>query len=119
MPYIERDDAGAICMVSESPQREGAAFMPDDAPEIVAFHARLARAPVDFLAFMALFTPAEQAAIVDSNATPVRLFRLMAAGAGALDLADARVVAGLDALVAAGLISAERKADVLAGRAPD
>ncbi len=74
---------------------------------------------LDFLAFLALFTSAEQAAIVSSSDPAVRLFMLMTSGAYAgVVLTDARVVAGLDHLVAAGILTAERRAQIGAGKLP-
>lgn len=73
---------------------------------------------VNFLAFLALFTTAEQAAIVNSTDPRIKLFCLMAAGAVFVDLADPRVIAGTDLLESLGLIGAGRAAQVLAGHAP-
>lgn len=70
-----------------------------------------------FLEFMALFTPAEQAAIVGSNDVNVKLFTLMAAGAaGGLSMSDPRVIAGVNYLVTAGLLTAANAALVLSGQ---
>ena len=79
-----------------------------------------------FLQFMALFTPAEQAAIVSSTDTQTKLFLLMATGAGALDLSNAEVIAGIGYLAATasstppgpGLIAAARAAQILANQPP-
>jgi hypothetical protein len=70
-----------------------------------------------FLEFMAFFTGEELAAIVNSAETQVKLFMLMAAGASYIDLDDARTAEGLAALVAAGLLTAERADAVLAAPA--
>lgn len=89
---------------------------PEEAPAPVAAPAQQ---PISWLEFMGLFTPAEQAAIATSTNQTVAVFRMMATGLGGdMNLADPRVAQGLDALVAAGLIAAARKADVLARRAP-
>lgn len=71
-----------------------------------------------FLDFMALFTGVEQAALVNSDDTQVKLFLLEASGAGELHLASDRVAAALDYLVAKGLIAPARKADIIAGKTP-
>ncbi|WP_267426366.1 hypothetical protein [Methylobacterium sp. GC_Met_2] len=75
-------------------------------------------APNTQLTFLALFSPAEQAAIVTSADAQIRLFCLMAAGSTFVSLADPRVVAGAQMLESAGLIAAGRAAQVLAGQAP-
>lgn len=78
-----------------------------------------ARAGVDWLSFMALFTGAEQSAVALSSDPRAAVFRMMATGLGGdLVLDDPRVAQGLDALILAGCIAADRKAEILAGRAP-
>lgn len=79
-----------------------------------------------FLQFMALFTAAEQAAIVNATDTQTRLFLLMATGVGQLQLSDPEVIAGVNYLAAApsstppgpGLIASPRVAQILANTAP-
>lgn len=79
-----------------------------------------------FLQFMALFTAAEQAAIVNSSDTQTKLFLLMATGAGNLQLNNSEVIAGVNYLASGpsatppgpGLITAARAAQVLASQAP-
>jgi len=68
-----------------------------------------------FLQFMALFSAAEQAAIVGSADPQVKLFTLMASGAGSIDLSNPEVVAGVTYLGAQGLIASGRAATILAG----
>lgn len=82
--------------------------------------ARLASTPkpLSFLAFMALFTDVEQAAIVSSSDIQIRLFCLMAAGASFVDLGDPRVVAGTRQLETLGLIGSGRAVQVLGAHAP-
>lgn len=70
------------------------------------------------LAFMALFTTAEQAAIIGSTDPRVGLFRWEAAGAQFVDLADPQTVAGTNLLESLGLIAKGRAVQVLAGQAP-
>lgn len=90
---------------------------PNQAPQLPAPPVTLT-----FLKFMALFTAAEQAAIVDSTDTQTRLFLLMATGAGTLDLSSVEVIAAVNYLAATpsstppgpGLITAARAAQILA-----
>ena len=68
---------------------------------------------------MALFTPAEQAAIVNSTDTQTKLFLLMASGAGMIQLNNAQVIAGVNYLASGpGLITNAEAARILAGQAP-
>ena len=79
-----------------------------------------------FLQFMALFTAAEQDAIVASTDTQTRLFLLMATGAGVIALANPEVITGVNYLATLpgasppgpGLIASSRPAQILAGQAP-
>jgi|UPI00046481A4 hypothetical protein len=73
---------------------------------------------IPFLGFLALFTQAEQTAIVGSDDVRVRLFCLMAAGANFVDLTDPRVIQGAQLLETLGLIKKGRAASVLAGQSP-
>ena len=74
---------------------------------------------VSWMDFVGLFAPAELMAIATSTDPSVAVFRLMATGLGGdLVLGDPRVAAGLDALVTAGLIEPDRKAQVLAREKP-
>lgn len=88
--------------------------------EITAFEAERAALPVERrytpLQFMELFTDAEQLAIVTATlANPaVKLWYDKMLAAQQINLSDARVTAGLAALVAAGLISQERVAELTA-----
>src|SRR5208337_333834 len=60
---------------------------------------------LNFLQFIALFTQAEQAAIVASTDVQVRLFLLMAAGASEVILSDPKTEAGVNYLVSLGLLT--------------
>lgn len=71
----------------------------------------------DFLSFLSLFTPVEQAAIVSSDNVQIKLFCLMATGASFVDLTDPHVVNGTNALENLGLIAKGRAAQVLSGQA--
>jgi hypothetical protein len=70
---------------------------------------------LSFLQFMALFTPTEQAAIVNSTDTQVKLFLTMATGAGAIDLTNPEVMAGVNYLASLNLITPARAAAILSG----
>ncbi len=86
-------------------------------PPVQAFVATLA--PLDFLE---RFTLTEQLAITTAamQSPMVRLWYDKMIAARSIDVADARVIAGLDALIAAGLLSASRKSVLLipAGQIP-
>ncbi len=71
-----------------------------------------------YLHFRALFTAGKQAAIMTAaqSSHAVLDWLLQAAGAAPIDMANPTVKAGVDALVAAGLITADREAVILAGQ---
>ena len=72
------------------------------------------------LQFLALLEPSEQAAITTAalaNAT-VMLWLLKVTGATYVDLGDPATVGGVNAMVAAGLLTAARAAAILANQAP-
>ncbi len=71
-----------------------------------------------FLQFMALFTPAEQTAFMNSADPQVKLFCMMAAGSGGLQMSNAEVVAGINYAVTVGILTQARATAVLAGQAP-
>jgi hypothetical protein len=74
-----------------------------------------------YLQFRALFTGPENAAIMaaaQGNAA-VLDWLLQATGAGSIVLGDPLVKQGLDALVAAGLLTADRETAILANQAPN
>lgn len=74
-----------------------------------------APAPVwSALAFFERFTEGEQLAIFASEDAAVRLFRAKLLAAQEVRADDPRVVAGLDLLVAQGLLTPARKAAILA-----
>lgn len=80
--------------------------------------AAVAKAPLDFLSFMALFNADEQSAIVNSADTQVKLFLLMATGAKSIDPRDPRTAQGLDLLAAKGLITADRETAIKTAMGP-
>ena len=67
------------------------------------------------LEFLDLFTDAEQLAIVQSTLqnAPVKLWYDKTLAANFITLADPRTEAGLEALVQAGLLTTERKAEIV------
>lgn len=67
-----------------------------------------------FLQFMALFTPTEQVALVNSSDPNVKLLIFQASGNGGVTLADASVKAGVNYLVSVGLLTSARASMVLA-----
>jgi hypothetical protein len=73
-----------------------------------------------FLEFMDLFTEAEQMTLVEASMTlpEVKLWYDKALGAQFIDLDDPRTEPGLQKLVDENLITAERKAAVMAGQGP-
>jgi hypothetical protein len=73
---------------------------------------------ITFLQFIALFTAAEQAALVNSADTQVKIFILMATGSGGVQLNDARVIFGVNYAASKGLITITRAAQILPGQAP-
>ena len=72
------------------------------------------------LQFMSLLTPAEQAGFGDAAraSTPMLLWLIRLAGADFIDLADPLTHAGITAAVGAGLLTAARETQILAGIAP-
>ncbi len=118
MANVSLDANGDITGIFAMPQTFSSEIADDD-PRIAAFLAAQIPPPsLTFLQFMALFAPSEQAAIVASADPQVRLFTLMAAGAGALQLNNSEVVAGVNYLVTAGILTSARASAVLAGSAP-
>ena len=67
------------------------------------------------LEFLELFTPAEQVAVVSATMTSpvVKLWYDKMLAAMNITLADPRTEDGLDALVSSGLLTAERKAEIV------
>lgn len=70
------------------------------------------------LQLFALFTPEEEEAIEVAGETDpkIRIFLRWATAANNIKMSDVRIASGLDYLEAKGLLTAARKADVLAGR---
>jgi hypothetical protein len=75
-------------------------------------------ATITFLQFMALFTPAEQAALIGSNDTTTKIFVAMATGSGGMQLSNPEVIGGVNYVASIGIITTQRAAQVLAGQAP-
>jgi hypothetical protein len=137
MDYIipcERDGSASTTMVERHDSDGSIRFIPlvDDNRDAEQFRAWLAAggrptqaqmleiapAPIAFLEFMALFEPSEQAALVNSQDTRIRLFLLQASGAGEIDLADPRVKAAFDYLTGAGVLEQRRAAAILGAATP-
>ena len=72
---------------------------------------------ITFRQFMALFTAAEQAAIVSSTDTKTRLF-LLSASSGSVTLSDPLVMTDLTYLVSIGLLLVARVSQILTNTAP-
>ena len=111
MPYVQYDTGNAIVAIFGAPQSDSTAFVADDDPTVIAFRAALQPPPsVDFLAFLGLFTGTEETAIFTARRTDIQVdkFVTMAAGAGSLQLSDSRVVAGINYLVSASLLTGAR-----------
>lgn len=117
MPYVQKDDSGAIVGAFSVSQSFATQFLPDNDAGVVAFYASMVPVPsLSFLQFQALFTPAESVAIVNSADPQIKLFLLMAAGAPSLQLNNAQVVGGVNYLVSNSIITAPRAAQILAGQ---
>lgn len=119
MANVTLDPSGTVVTAIFAMPQTFSTVIPDDDPRIAAFQA--AQAPpqnYSFLQFMALFASAEEAAIVASADPQIKLFALMAAGAGALQLNNPEVAAGVNYLVGAGILTSARASAVLAGAAP-
>jgi hypothetical protein len=71
-----------------------------------------------FQQFMALFTSAEQEAVVNSTDVQVKLFILSWTGSNGFTLNNAEVVNGVNYLASSGVITAARATTILAGQAP-
>lgn len=66
------------------------------------------------LAFFDRFTESEQDAVVGSNILDVKKIYGRMMGADFIDTTDLETITGLDGLIAYGLVSADRKAEILA-----
>jgi len=90
--------------------------------QVLAAHDPTKQAPavVPYLQFRALFTAAENQAIMTAAQSnhAVLDWLLQAAGASVINLGDPQTKAGLDALVAGGLLAAARETAILANQAP-
>jgi hypothetical protein len=109
------------------PLPDNFAILDDADPRVIAYNNNVVaiisqagkpKTTISFLQFMNLFTPTEQGALVNSNDTQVKLFNLMAAGAGAIDLSNNEVIGGVDYVASLGIIANNRVAEILAGTLP-
>jgi hypothetical protein len=73
---------------------------------------------LSFLQFMALFTSAEQAALINSTDTGVKLLLLQATGNSGVTLTDAATVNGLAYLVSLGILTTARQMAISANQPP-
>jgi hypothetical protein len=112
-PDIAATLVPAPATVAEGWLYDGQRFTPSQPPDEAPPQRRFT-----FLEFMDLFTAQEREAVVAASDTKIKLFLLMAAGASYIDLDDARTAASLQVLVDTGLLTAARRAAVLAGQAP-
>ena len=85
---------------------------------LAALQAYQAPPLLSFLQFMALFTQAEQATIVNSTDTVVKLFTLEAAGTADISLSDPRMIGALGYMVSKGILTADRQMAILANTPP-
>ena len=118
MPYVQRNDAGAIIGLYANSQSFASDFLADDDPIVVAY--RSAHAPASALSlddFTALFTTAEQAAIYGSADWRVRQLIAKATASG-VQLSKPSVQAGVNYLASINLVAQSRVAQVLAGQTP-
>lgn len=127
MAFVTLDSNGnvtAIFAVAQSaPTPPGYTTIDDTDPRIATFEAAVTAAlnppaSLTFLQFMALFTSAEQDALVTSTDTQTKLFILMASGSGSIQLNNSEVIAGVNYVASIGIITTARAAQVLAGTAP-
>ncbi len=129
--YVVLDGSGNIVGMFANPQDPaqiaGYAELPDSDSRIAAFEAAAAaklaaivNPPplLNFQQFVALFTAAEQAALLNSTDTQARLFVLFAANATAIQLNSQEVIQGVNYVAALGIITSARAQQILAGKAP-
>lgn len=73
---------------------------------------------VSFISFMNLFTKDEQLAIASSDDDQFKLFRMMATGAGIIDMGSQYTVDGVNYMAAIGIIKESRVAEILSMTPP-
>lgn len=111
--YTVADSDGALTVRAASPQAAVALIgAPPPAPP------QYQTTGLSFPQFLALLTPAEQAALAISTDPQVALFVLLATNAQAIDLDNPDVVAGVHYCAGLGLIAAGRVAQILGGAPP-
>jgi cytochrome P450 len=118
MPYVARNSGGAIDTVCGAPQPGVSEFLADGTAELVAFlKPPVAPVPVDARLWLERLAPATQLAITTAAAASpsLLLWLLKAAGAqSGIVLTDPETVAGVAALVAAGVITTADQTTLLA-----
>lgn len=119
MPYVQLNSAGTVTAAADYPQVFTTEFLAENDAKVVAFRASMAPVQtISFLQFMALFTSAEQAALVNSTDTQVKLFVMMATGSGGIQLSNPEVAAGVNYCVSINLLTAPRGTQILSGASP-
>lgn len=117
MMFVERDEAGQIVRAYTNPQNFPTDELEDDDVGLLAFLASLEPARrMTSLEFLDLFTEAEQLAVITAAMSnpQINLWWTKLTMATFVDFSDPRLAGGLKALVAAGLLTAERAQEVLA-----
>lgn len=115
MPYLQIID-GVVTgyAVCAQPSIEGFVLVAANDARIAAFFSQ-ARTTITFNEFLARFTPTERGAIFSAALQSAQLLQWMTQGAaaGGVPLLDPDTAAGMDALVGAGIITSNRKAEIL------
>lgn len=73
---------------------------------------------LSFIAFMGLFTETEQIGIVESTDPKMGLFKMMATGAGIINMDDPTTAAGINYMASLKIIKDERVAEILSMTPP-
>lgn len=73
---------------------------------------------LSFISFMNLFTKDEQIAIASNDDDQFKLFRLMATGAGIIDIGSQYTVDGVNYMASIGVIKQSRVAEILSMTPP-
>ena len=117
MPYVERAADGAIkgAYANEQPGY-AEEWLPDDDATVIAFRAPpLPPASMTPLEFIDRLTDAEQLALATAamSQAPIKLWYDKLLAADTVNLGDARLAQGVQAMVAAGLLAAPRALEIL------
>ena len=114
--FVERNALGQIVRAFGCRQDAELEELADDSPELVAYLAVPIERRMTALEFLDLFTEAEQLAVLQAAmASPaINLWWTKLTMATYVDFDDPRLAAGLDAIVAAGLLTPARRAEIFA-----